>query len=810
MDREVDIDRLKKSEERCRHLIENIPDVSWTTAENGKTIFISPNVEKVYGFTDREIYRSGDKLWLKRIHPDDVEGVKKAFANFFSKGERYDIEYRIKRKDGEWIWLHDRSTGVYEHDGKRFADGIFSDITEGKLAEDELKREKKFTDDAINAQIDTFFVFDAKTGKALRWNKNFEKVSGYSGDEISRMKAPGSYYSKEDMKKAEVGLKNLFETGRATVEISLITKDKKKVPFEYKISLIKSKERDIVISIGRDVTRRKKAEEDLRASEEKFKVLSESSPMGTFYTDAEGRVSYVNPVWRNITGLTLEESLNFKWADALHPDDKPRVIKEWVICLKKGIGCDVEFRFVSKDEEVKWVHTTTSPVKSKEGVVIGHVGANEDITERKKAEEEVKRLNKELKQRAEVSEERYKTLYESSADAIMILEPPTWKFTAGNPAAINMFGAKDEKQFITFGPWDISPEYQMDKKASRVKAKAMIMKAMKEGSNFFRWTHKKLGGGDFPATVLLTRMKLDGKDVLQATVRDITEIERKGEELQRANEELKELDVAKTDFMNMISHELKTPLTAIGAHVEILGDVKADLVKKGVDMKQCEVSFGAIKRNNNQLLFLIDNLLEISRMQSKTLELNPESVDLRSMVLEVLDNFGVAASQKRLKLYLKVGKGLSLVVDKNRLREILNNLVSNAIKFSEAGRVSVNVRKSGGFVVIDVVDNGIGIGKDDIPHLFEKFFQVKSGLKRRTGEGTGLGLTIVKMLAELHGGSVGVKSILGKGSVFTVKLPLKGPVKKLVKKVTKNMRVAPKVLHSKNVTKVNFLKGGVK
>jgi PAS domain S-box-containing protein len=332
---------LKESEERCRHLIENIPVVSWTTTESGKTVFISPNVEKIYGFTDKEIYRSGDKLWFGRIHPDDVERVKKAFANFFSKGKKYDIKYRIKRKDGEWIWLHDRSTGIYERDGKRFADGIFSDITEGKFAEDELKREKEFTDNAINAQIDTFFVFDVKTGRAIRWNKNFERVSGYSGEEIAKMKAPDSYYSKEDLEKAGVGIKKLFETGEATVEISLITKKKKSIPFEYKISLIKSKERDIIISIGRDIARRRRDEMALRESEEKFKVLSESSPMGTFYTDAEGRVSYVNPVWRNITGLTLEESLDFKWADALHPEDKPKALRSLGLLVKRGrlSGC---------------------------------------------------------------------------------------------------------------------------------------------------------------------------------------------------------------------------------------------------------------------------------------------------------------------------------------------------------------------------------------------------------------------------------------------------------------------------------------
>ena len=123
----------------------------------------------------------------------------------------------------------------------------------------------------------------------------------------------------------------------------------------------------------------------------------------------------------------------------------------------------------------------------------------------------------------EEAEEKYKSLYDSSRDAIMTIESPTWKFTAGNPATIKLFGAKDEAEFITKGPWDVSPKKQPDGQLSSEKSKKMIMKAMKEGSSFFEWTHKKLTGEEFPATVLLTRFKLKGKDVVQATVRDISE-----------------------------------------------------------------------------------------------------------------------------------------------------------------------------------------------------------------------------------------------------------------------------------------------
>ncbi|NIM91716.1 MAG: PAS domain S-box protein [Candidatus Aminicenantes bacterium] len=130
---------LRKSEGKYRSLIANIPDVTWTTDSEGKTVFISPNIERVYGYTQKEIYKAGDRLWLKRIHPDDVKQVKASYELLFKRKERFDVEYRIQRKDGQWIWLHDRAIGTYKKDDVMYADGVFSDITERVRAQEELK-----------------------------------------------------------------------------------------------------------------------------------------------------------------------------------------------------------------------------------------------------------------------------------------------------------------------------------------------------------------------------------------------------------------------------------------------------------------------------------------------------------------------------------------------------------------------------------------------------------------------------------------------------------------------------------------------
>ncbi len=135
----TDITKRKKAEEEYASLIKNIPNVVWKTDSKGNTIFISQNIEKVYGYTPEEIYKNGESLWFGRIHSEDIGKVKESYSNFFKHEDGYDIEYRIKRKDGEWIWLHDKAVTIYETDGEHYAYGVFSDITERKNAEKELQ-----------------------------------------------------------------------------------------------------------------------------------------------------------------------------------------------------------------------------------------------------------------------------------------------------------------------------------------------------------------------------------------------------------------------------------------------------------------------------------------------------------------------------------------------------------------------------------------------------------------------------------------------------------------------------------------------
>jgi len=175
---------LETSKEKYHSLITNIPDVTWTTDSKGNTTFVSPNVEDIYGYSPEEIYSAGDSLWFGRIHPDDVENVKDAFKAFFENGNVLNIEYRVKCKDGKWIWLHDRATDIYEKDGVMYADGVFTDVTNRKKAEEELKNKvnelEKFQEITVDRELEMVELkkeineLCKKNGEKVRYKINHE------------------------------------------------------------------------------------------------------------------------------------------------------------------------------------------------------------------------------------------------------------------------------------------------------------------------------------------------------------------------------------------------------------------------------------------------------------------------------------------------------------------------------------------------------------------------------------------------------------------------------------------------------------
>lgn len=238
-------------------------------------------------------------------------------------------------------------------------------------------------------------------------------------------------------------------------------------------------------------------------------------------------------------------------------------------------------------------------------------------------------------------------------------------------------------------------------------------------------------------------------------------------------EELKELDATKSNFLNIVSHELKTPLTAIYAYLDVIREKEDNL-----DSDQLK-AVEAIQRNSHQLKILINNILEMSRIEAGKFELSQNEIEVERKINSVIQNLQVLSGKKNIKLISKVSSPVGkIIADEPRFEEIFNNLITNALKFTERGSVTIEAKRVKEFVHFTVSDTGVGIPKDKISKLFEKFYQVDSSISRKYG-GTGLGLSITKQLIELQGGKIWAESQgLNRGTTFHFTLPIKSQSRK--------------------------------
>ena len=267
-------DALQKSEEKYRSLISNIPDVAWTTDWHGSTIFISPNVESVYGYTAEEICGGGDALWFGRIHPDDLEDVKKAFHELFEMGLGLDVEYRIQRKDGQWIWLRDRSIGTYEKDGVKLADGIFSDVTAEKKAEKALRLTKY----SVDHSADSAFWLDADA-RIIYVNEAACRSLEYSREELCSMMVHDFDPDFSEERWAS-HLQEMREHRSMTFESRHRSRGGRILPVEITINLQEFEGREYIFAFARDITERKRADAEKSTLEAQLRHAQKMEAVG--------------------------------------------------------------------------------------------------------------------------------------------------------------------------------------------------------------------------------------------------------------------------------------------------------------------------------------------------------------------------------------------------------------------------------------------------------------------------------------------------------------------------------------------------
>lgn len=481
-----------------------------------------------------------------------------------------------------------------------------------------------------------------------------------------------------------------------------------------------------------------------------YKAVFNNSPYGIIVADAMAkRFIFANPNMSRISRYSNKELLKMSMADLHTKKDLPHIKKVFSDMTKGRIRCAKAIPVLRKDKKIIYCDIKCKKLVIEKKTYL--IGFFRDCTEKEK-------IRQELVQK----EEKMNKIINSSPSAIIVTDLKD-NITECNKAAIRLHRFASKKELIG------KPFYRLIAKESWKKASEARSKALEKG--IIKNIEVKLvtkNNKKFPAEISASILKdINDKPAGFIIISQDILARKKSEDIIRNEmEKLKDISQTKTNFLNIVSHELKTPLTAIHAHLELLEDSRKALPEPVL------VSFEAIKRNCSQLKTLISNLLEISRIEAKSFSLHITSTDLEECISSVITKIKLLADKKNISLKTKIGKLPKIKADKARIKQVLINLINNAIKFTEKGSITVTARKKGSNVQIDIKDTGIGIQKEKLEQIFEKFYQIDSSLGRRYG-GTGLGLAIAKELVELHGGKMKVKSKLGKGSTFKVILPIK-------------------------------------
>jgi len=545
----------------------------------------------------------------------------------------------------------------------------------------------------------------------------------------------------------------LRETGESIVRI---TTNLSRQNAELNILNKALEEKNVIIE--REMCECRKIETALHENERKFRTISISAIDAIIMIDNSGAVSYWNPAAEKIFGYSEKEimgaNLHTILASPKHLEAHRKAFPHWQRTGEGGVvGKVLELSAICKNGREIPVELSLSSVQI--GNVWHAIGIARDISERMEAQDAL-----------DASLERLRFIYESS-DAIMFLTEKG--FFDCNQRTLDLFGIDSKAEFIMFHPGDVSPPVQADGRDSRQAADEKIQKALEEGFNRFEWIHRRRNGENFPAEVLLSAFNYRGTTVLQATVHDITAHRKMAEDLKRAKEEAEQANRIKSKFIANISHEIRTPINSIIGFSELLG-------RRITDGQSIEYVKGILTSGRN-LLSLIEDILDLSKIEAGRMALHLKPVNLQSFCEEMVQIFAVQTSEKGIALNVSLSPDLpgALMLDEVRFRQILLNLIGNAVKFTDEGSVffralTENSEADSVDLVIEVADTGIGISEDQKEMIFEAFLQQEGQSTRRFG-GTGLGLTITRRLVRMMGGNITLESELGKGSTFRVCLP---------------------------------------
>lgn len=738
--------RLSSHDIYFRQLFENSLEGVVALDGQDRIVEANPSFLRIFGFTLKEIVgRRLNDLIVPRNLAEESEGLSKKVLN----NEAVQVETVRMRKDGSMVHVSVLGAPILA-DGKRIGIfGIYRDISSQKIAEGALKEREEQYRRLVESANDIIYSTDL-IGRFLYANPVALRITGYSESEILGKKylelIPEYYCST-----AEAFYRNQVRSDTASTyfEFPTRTKDGHEIWLGQNVQLIKRDGRTVgVHAIARDITLRKRIEDELRHNRNQLEMVINTVNDGITYSDEKGRFEVFNPAMEKLTGYTMMEANAGDFSRLLYPDPAARQqaldgLKE---LLEKGEVRDEETTIVTKSGESRTLLVTTKLIQ--EGARTMFLSAYRDITERTRAE-----------RRLQDSEVRFRDLFDEAPVGYHELDV-SGLITRVNRTELRFLGYTQE-EMLGKHVWDFVEEHEVSHRA----VVAKLSGEMPPGQNIER-NYLKADGTAIPVLIQdrLIRDAEGGIIGIRTTVQDITERKQMEEELRRAKEAAEAATRAKSEFLAVMSHEIRTPMNGVIGMADLLSntDLSPDQ-KEYVD---------TIRVSGEALLSVISDILDFSKFESGKIELEESPFELRPCIEEVYDLLSPRASQKDLDLLYWVDPEVPAVIvgDKHRLRQILLNLVGNAIKFTERGEILISVglswRVGKSFMLQFLVkDTGIGIPKDRLDRLFKPFSQADSSTTRKYG-GTGLGLAISMRLVESMKGKILVESEEGKGSEF--------------------------------------------
>lgn len=492
----------------------------------------------------------------------------------------------------------------------------------------------------------------------------------------------------------------------------------------------------------------KQSEKAIHAGEEIYRSMFQNAANLIVLVDSKGVIIDCNSRTGDILGYRQDELRGQPIKCIMYSDCLKKHKESLDEIESKGFSFNKEYRMIRKNGKPVDVNVNSSGLKDEDGHHSQTIYIIEDITERKQAEKLVKE-----------SESIYRSLFQNNGAVIMLIDPDTGNIFDANSSACSYYGYNREKMLsLNIANINILPKEQTLEELEQAKSKDL--------SHFF-FTHRLSSGELRDIEKYSYPILIKGKIFLYTIISDITDTKKMQSELVRAKMEAVIANRAKSEFLASMSHELRTPLNSIIGFSDML------LTQNFGPLNEKQLRYvNNISVSGSHLLKLINDVLDISKVEAGKMEMHVEKFSISSSVSEVKTLLIPLASKKNIKILNKVDEKLENInADRTKFKQILYNLMDNAIKFTpEGGHVAVDARIADTGAEITVMDTGIGISKEEARKVFQPFIQLENPeFEKQTG--TGLGLSLVKKFVEMHAGKIWVESKSGEGSKFIFTIP---------------------------------------